>query len=58
MKRAAEQPPHATAYTAVLHRILKRIHAYAIYKKMKTTQYFEYTRKRPDRAQVKNEWIE
>jgi len=25
---------------------------------MKTTQYFEYTRKRPDRAQIKNEWIE
>ena len=25
---------------------------------MKTTQYFEYTRKRPDRAQIKLEWIE
>lgn len=24
---------------------------------MKTTQYFEYTRKRPDRAQIKDEWI-
>ena len=24
---------------------------------MKTTQYFEYTRKRPDRAQIKEEWI-
>ncbi|MDP2799329.1 MAG: hypothetical protein D4R73_06325 [Deltaproteobacteria bacterium] len=24
---------------------------------MKTTQYFEYTRKRPDRAQIKNAWI-
>jgi hypothetical protein len=24
---------------------------------MKTTQYFEYTRKRPDRAQIKNSWI-
>ena len=25
---------------------------------MKTTQYFEYTRKRPDRIQIKNEWIQ
>jgi len=25
---------------------------------MKTTQYFDYTRKRPDRAQIKNDWIE
>ena len=25
---------------------------------MKTTQYFEYTKKRPDRAQIKKEWIE
>jgi hypothetical protein len=24
---------------------------------MKTTQYFDYTRKRPDRAQVKEDWI-
>ncbi|MGA1842990.1 MAG: hypothetical protein ACMUIS_00320 [bacterium] len=24
---------------------------------MKTTKYFEYTRKRPDRSQIKNEWI-
>ncbi|PIP42572.1 MAG: hypothetical protein COX19_00740 [Desulfobacterales bacterium CG23_combo_of_CG06-09_8_20_14_all_51_8] len=24
---------------------------------MKTTQYFEYTRKRPDRSQIKEEWI-
>jgi len=24
---------------------------------MKTTQYFEYTRKRPDRAQLKESWI-
>jgi hypothetical protein len=24
---------------------------------MKTTQYFEYTRKRPDRAQIKGDWI-
>ena len=24
---------------------------------MKTTQYFEYTRKRPDRAQIREEWI-
>lgn len=24
---------------------------------MKTTQYFKYTRKRPDRAQIKDEWI-
>lgn len=24
---------------------------------MKTTQYFEYTRKRADRAQIKEEWI-
>jgi len=24
---------------------------------MKTTQYFEYTRKRPDRAQIKESWI-
>ena len=24
---------------------------------MKTTQYFEYTRKRPDRAQIKEGWI-
>jgi len=25
---------------------------------MKTTQYFDYTRKRPDRAQIKEDWIE
>jgi len=25
---------------------------------MKTTRYFEYTRKRPDRAQIKDKWIE
>jgi len=24
---------------------------------MKTTQYFDYTRKRPDRAQIKEAWI-
>ena len=24
---------------------------------MKTTQYFDYTKKRPDRAQIKEEWI-
>jgi len=24
---------------------------------MKTTQYFNYTSKRPDRAQIKEEWI-
>ncbi len=24
---------------------------------METTQYFKYTRKRPDRAQIKDEWI-
>ncbi len=24
---------------------------------MKTTKYFEYTRKRPDRYQIKDEWI-
>jgi len=24
---------------------------------MKTTQYFEYTRKRPDRGQIKDAWI-
>ncbi len=24
---------------------------------MKTTRYFEYTRKRPDRAQIKEDWI-
>ena len=24
---------------------------------MKTTQYFDYTRKRPDRSQIKDEWI-
>ena len=24
---------------------------------MKTTQYFKYTRKRPDRARIKEEWI-
>jgi hypothetical protein len=24
---------------------------------MKTTQYFEYTRKRPDRAHIKEDWI-
>ena len=23
---------------------------------MKTTKYFEYTRKRPDRSQIKDEW--
>ena len=25
---------------------------------MKTTQYFQYTRLRPDRAPIKDEWIE
>jgi len=25
---------------------------------MKTTQYFNYTRRRPDRARIKNHWIE
>jgi hypothetical protein len=25
--------------------------------KMKTTQYFDYTRKRPDRAKIKEDWI-
>ena len=25
---------------------------------MKTTQYFRYTRERPDRAIIKDEWIE
>ena len=25
---------------------------------MKTTQYYDYTRKRPDRAQIKKDWIE
>mgnify|MGYP006294823241 CR=1 FL=1 len=25
---------------------------------MKTTHYFEYTRKRPDRAQIKDDWIQ
>ncbi len=25
---------------------------------MKTTQYFQYTRRRPDRAPIKDEWIE
>lgn len=25
---------------------------------MKTTQYFDYTRKRPDRAQIKELWIQ
>jgi hypothetical protein len=24
---------------------------------MKTTQYFDYTRKRPDRAHIKEDWI-
>ncbi len=24
---------------------------------MKTTRYFQYTRKRPDRAQIKDKWI-
>jgi len=24
---------------------------------MKTTQYFDYTKKRPDRAQIKEDWI-
>jgi hypothetical protein len=24
---------------------------------MKTTQYFDYTRKRPDRAQIREDWI-
>ncbi len=24
---------------------------------MKTTQYFDYTRKRPDRAKINKEWI-
>jgi len=25
---------------------------------VKTTRYFDYTRKRPDRALIKNDWIE
>jgi hypothetical protein len=25
---------------------------------VKTTQYFEYTRKRPDRSQIREEWIQ
>jgi len=25
---------------------------------MKTTQYFQYTRQRPDRASIQDEWIE
>ena len=25
---------------------------------MKTTKYFDYTRKRPDRSRIKKEWIE
>lgn len=25
---------------------------------MKTTQYFDYTRKRPDRVRIKDDWIE
>jgi hypothetical protein len=25
---------------------------------MKTTEYFDYVRKRPDRARIKDEWIE
>jgi len=25
---------------------------------MKTTQYFEYRRRRPDRVQIRNEWIQ
>ena len=25
---------------------------------MKTTQYFDYTRKRPDRARINRDWIE
>jgi hypothetical protein len=25
---------------------------------MKTSQYFEYTRRRPDRAEIKEQWIE
>jgi hypothetical protein len=27
------------------------------YKKMKTTQCFDYTRKRPDRVFIKDDWI-
>jgi len=27
-------------------------------KKMKTTQYFQYTRQRSDRAVIRDEWIE
>lgn len=30
----------------------------AIISTMKTTQYFQYTRLRPDRAFIKDEWIE
>jgi hypothetical protein len=29
----------------------------AILAKMKTTQYFEYLRKRPDSPQIKEDWI-
>jgi hypothetical protein len=25
---------------------------------VKTTQYFEYTRKRPDRSQIREDWIQ
>ena len=32
--------------------------AFIVYLIMKTTLYFEYTRKRPDIAQIKEEWIE
>ena len=28
------------------------------FERMKTTQYFDYTKRRPDRAQIKEEWIE
>ena len=31
---------------------------FIVYLLMKTTQYFNYTRKRQDRAQIKEEWIE
>ena len=32
--------------------------AFIVYLIMKTTFYFEYTRKRPDRVQIKEQWIE
>ena len=45
-------------FSELRKRIFFLVGALIVYLIMKTTLYFEYTRKRPDRAQRKEEWIE